>query len=1578
MPSYLDFDATKNFRDYLLSKTLNSPNGPQTQSSQSYSVSALSDVANVDPGTVIDNRTTQLTNSSNSNTFKPLEYLVKEVFNDIPRRANLSLYFDGTPYFSFANHNLIGIMATDNFDTESELMKFAAQTIKTDPNGPVLSRIQQNLLTATVGKARILDAFNGNTSTAINILTGREPLIEKNYKITVAKTLLGKGIDFLETVAGVTAPFSEIPGDYLSNPANPINVRPEASGVGKLWQDVTGVIGSLVGIQRRPKATRKPSDLMIEYLSDGQKSALYHNLSFSKFAPNYTTSARSQQSTKLFQFGDKFAEGVKTLLGIEAPRGKAYIGDDRGNDVKFAMNDFNDRPIRSSYYLSLMFDPVAAQLFHTSKNVTQGGQISGKLTWISRSSGNKLGLYNAEYGSEQSNLLDSFSTGHTFADGSLLSKTQQLLDTLPRNIGEARSHVANVIDQTSRVFKDGDTMISRGSAVKYINKATGKEDGSEFCRVWTKDRAYFNYSDTMKTTGTIRKIGDSVMSKPWNLNIAPNSNGHGGFDGSTNIIDGQAKKYMFSIENLAWKSSNKPGFTYNDLPYCERGPNGGRVMWFPPYDLKVNENNNANWEENKFVGRPEPVYTYQNTTRSGTVSFKVVVDHPSILNLLIKDISDDQAEDFLNSFFAGCEDVDFYSLVRKYTTLDRSDLLLIIDYLEYYKDGKTFDEYDALKFTDIAGEQTTTPGRVIGGQDGQAGTTGFGNQFNDFLYFPNDVPSPSNDIYASTDYGKVYADYASTTAKAKFISGLSSALTTVLNNDTKKNKEDRKVLFGSETPTGTTVDLIAKKVDDINRGFTKLDANFTSLTGVTENIKKDLESNKVKTINLTIESSTSFVADDKYNIKLAYRRSDSIAKHVLKSITKTGSIPSYKWKKSVSDLNSNPGQESDEIIIKIKDLGYGDDREGDMVIKFTNLGEKATRQLDEKYDCHNIELNNTTGLKLYAPITFFCRAASVDLNYTLKAVDTPAKPGTKEPDTVTRTNDKTQITVDKVRKDRKPPLDVVKLLIMKTLSECFYFKQLEEKDPVVFTSLKEKLRYFHPAFHSMTPEGLNSRLTFLHQCLRPGDTIPIKGIASENNLDARNTTFGPPPVCVLRIGDFYHSKVVIKDLNITYDDSTWDLNPEGIGVQPMIANVTLQVNFIGGQGIKEPVARLQNALSSNFYANTEVYDYRATSTVDQKELQKTNIDFLEKLLGTIKTPTSPEAVLSPSSKIEGKYIGLLDKDESIYSLDMIAVTNTTNQYFNMFKDAYNKIYTTYGEDILPLFVSPTYRTINKFTVQTGMSSNKQVEILGNYPKGKEYSVLLDKFEKGIKDYSASANHNEILDFDFANGSSKADRSRKLIDPYIIDVVSKFMDTLRADKSMDSVQESRNKIIKAIDNLNFILVTNGTDGKLDGENISTIQLNDFQATDFYKYYSSGVDLIEKSNSIFTNELSGTFNFSDPSITLDNYKKVLAVILSQSGKVTEITKMYEASNDDKFFDKSTIHKIEKKVNKFIKHALPSAKKLKFKEASTTKTPYSKYGRYKVTIGGSLTSDQQATLKKIHNNKDGSSSTSLNFIK
>ena len=68
---------------------------------------------------------------------------------------------------------------------------------------------------------------------------------------------------------------------------------------------------------------------------------------------------------------------------------------------------------------------------------------------------------------------------------------------MPSDGGAARSHVANVIDQTSRVFQDGDTRISRGSAVKYTDKFTGEESGVEYARVWTKDRPFMTNFDTM-------------------------------------------------------------------------------------------------------------------------------------------------------------------------------------------------------------------------------------------------------------------------------------------------------------------------------------------------------------------------------------------------------------------------------------------------------------------------------------------------------------------------------------------------------------------------------------------------------------------------------------------------------------------------------------------------------------------------------------------------------------------------------------------------------------------------------------------------------------------------------------------------------------------------------------------------------------------------------------------------------------------------------------------------------------------------------------------------------------------------
>ena len=154
-------------------------------------------------------------------------------------------------------------------------------------------------------------------------------------------------------------------------------------------------------------------------------------------------------------------------------------------------------------------------------------------------------------------------------------------------------------------------------------------------------------------------------------------------------------------------------------------------------------------------------------------------------------------------------------------------------------------------------------------------------------------------------------------------------------------------------------------------------------------------------------------------------------------------------------------------------------------------------------------------------------------------------------------------------------------------TECDYFEKLEESSPVVYNSIKEQIKYFQPAFHSTTPEGFNARLTFLQQCMRQG---PTNGAGSNNNPD--NLAFGRPPVCILRIGDFYHTKIVIENLSFSFEPLVWDLNPEGIGVQPMICNVDMSFSFIGGSSLNGPINRLQNAVSFNYYANNEIYDPR--------------------------------------------------------------------------------------------------------------------------------------------------------------------------------------------------------------------------------------------------------------------------------------------------------------------------------------------------------------------------------------------------
>ena len=76
----------------------------------------------------------------------------------------------------------------------------------------------------------------------------------------------------------------------------------------------------------------------------------------------------------------------------------------------------------------------------------------------------------------------------------------------------------------------------------------------------------------------------------------------------------------------------------HELPCLEQGPfKGGRLCGFHLMVLPLLIIVQLIGQVSNFVGRGEPIYTYNNAERTMTLQFKVLTDHPSILNAVKKE-----------------------------------------------------------------------------------------------------------------------------------------------------------------------------------------------------------------------------------------------------------------------------------------------------------------------------------------------------------------------------------------------------------------------------------------------------------------------------------------------------------------------------------------------------------------------------------------------------------------------------------------------------------------------------------------------------------------------------------------------------------------------------------------------------------------------------------------------------------------------------------------------------------------------------------------------------------------------------
>ena len=1053
-----------------------------------------------------------------------------------------------------------GLLSQDSF-----IARLGAQTLRKEFEDRIAAQIRQD----TLGRANILNVSSGTD--IVNILTGVVPIIEPVYTITVTANPILAATNFALRLGGSILPVSPIPGSYFdpnTTLGQPTTIQQlsnafRQSGVGKFFNRLMG--GGETG-----------SQIMFNNMGAGQRSRLFKNIDFNRYKPNFPRNF--------------FQRVGGTLLGTVSDNSNFYVGSITSNPSQVfspvgdvPVNQFGveqQSPVYGPSELAQLYEgpSQSVRLGANGPTYSNGGGIEGGFTWVSPkyrgNAGKKVGI-NGEVTEQDedfrpSSYVNTESVNNDFRDGSILDKTQRIIDSQPQG-GKRLQHVGNAIDQVSKVFNDGYKELTKGSRVYRYVGAIGQEVGTEYCRVFAKDVPYLQYNDLQKTDGITtegRRFAYSVLDKTYNLNIVPNKQ-EGGQD-STNIVgtinNAVAKKYMFSLENLAWRTSSTPGFSTSDLPVCERGPNDGRVMWFPPYGLTFSESVQSNWNTSDFLGRPEPIYTYKNTSRTGSLQWKIVVDHPSVLNVIVNKVLGNETnktrvDSILESFFAGCRKYDIYELAKKYVTVNPNDLFE----LQQAISSKEMTREQIVYTRDTIESGAFSPGSQAQplAQEGGGGNTNL--DFKEYLqlgfYFGNDYPKPDTQI----NYTQEYTRYTSSSNREYY--------------NKQSNAEATSTFFN-----------------------TVVTPNYEAINQFAIELGKQLNSNKEGSVTILIDSSCSAPATVAYNKELSKRRIDAMIKYFTENPATSKFVTS-------SRLMVKPNNPQGEIarstpMKSSKTEGpYPPEVFSPNGTTFSCSDEATAGAGDTQVGANEIF---TVG-------AMACRRAYISniestLNNPQPDSDSQSTPGGQtNPTTIPGRvpiligNVVTQTVPEPIIEQRWEPRDnITKKVVRALLSECDYFETIKAETPMVYDNLKDKLKFFQPSFHSMTPEGLNSRLTFLQQCMRPGDTIPTvkqstPGGKQELQYDnASNTSFGAPPVLVLRVGDFYNTKIIPTSLQIQYEGL--DINPEGIGVQPMIANITLAFNFVGGSGLKESVDKLQNALTFNYYANTEIYDDRADAT----------------------------------------------------------------------------------------------------------------------------------------------------------------------------------------------------------------------------------------------------------------------------------------------------------------------------------------------------------------------------------------------
>ena len=1154
-------------------------------------------------------------------------------------------------------NSIVGRALTAGGKNDTNLGIIAGERLAISLANNTLFKLQKE----TIGKVNldIFSYFDNNSS--------NNKFIKPNYEITVIGGgfggTVGKYADFLGDLAGFTLPMSQMKTEFFSFDDD---LKP-----------------TLIGNIARANG-------MIETTGKGQVLALFRNMQ-----ANINNSNFSRQG-----YSPGFERRENILFGSwDAPKFNIYAyGDETTGEILENTNYGNSRwtDVDGSGFEGDYFRYKTIGSAGNTGNNSSGTESD--FIWadetinIDKNQGESL-IADADeifgYSPEDGEVNSQNQTNRK----SILYKTKELFkNSYIQTMVNGHVTMAEESQIQSAVLGNG--MMSKGNAALTSAALRGEftDKTNIFCRTWTPMDKYDQVADLVRHKALYKNGGDYTRNgKLSEFSVLENT----GFVKIAKYFketNQSSKRYMFSIENLAWIGSTEEVNPISTLTYlinCEKGPNGGRIMWFPPYDIKFSESTSVNWDKHNFIGRGEPMYTYNNTERTGQLSFKIIIDHPNHINVPSSTInSDDQR---YASFFAGCNELELPKPKTKTTK-----------------------------------ETIKTPiprkPKVVVEEEPDVKPPKFNIFFpNDNWNYPYDNQEYESGLVDESGAGNIkkitltkykapinYNEYMGKIEKndATIKGPLNPINMTAQDYNTYKIMYNGSPVIGQYYGTGMVyadkpvVGKVQNYIDRTNFGLNanRFDANITDR-------------------DLTLPGSIQYEniswggwlaqADISGTIEVSYLEALKEHLHWEKGPCRYCIVKLFGYA-SVQGSTTNKTSKNQTLsdnrantILKYFEENILDPNDPNKAHRIQLTQGKGETNLAESLGvskCTQQSNQDELGCKLD-------RRVIVDFE-----VDNYLKPAKEVVDDTEEEQQYTETTVTKT--------EIIDDNLKKRYEECNYFAKIAQDDPFTYKEISDKIKFFSPAFHSTTPEGFNSRLTFLQQCTRQG---PSK---YTDTSKPDNLVFGRPPVCVLRIGDFYHTKIIIENMSFDYEPLVWDLNPEGAGVQPMIVNVNMNFAFIGGSSLDGPISKLQNALSANYFANTGLFDVNADTN---------NSEYLE-TKEQIVNPNDLYEDNKQSSGVNELDTALTNRDRDRKTLDE-AILDVRYDDFGVFQ----------GKVKAKLTVKNPLTKDYSIRLRTAVSDSKRKTKEGEISKLKslKYDKKVEAFKRGSFDDSTDASGNTI-------------------------------------------------------------------------------------------------------------------------------------------------------------------------------------------------------------------------------------------